>query len=118
MSNISELLLNNPDYSKILKKATIVSAELDIPAYLVGGSVRDKLIGKENSKDIDLMVEKNSELFSSELAKKLNVKTLIKFEKFYTYRIPYPDIEIEIAAARKETYNPESRKPNQVILIR
>jgi len=116
MSNISELLLNNPDYSKILKKATIVSAELDIPAYLVGGSVRDKLIGKDNSKDIDLMVEKNSELFSSELAKKLNVKTLIKFEKFYTYRIPYPDIEIEIAAARKETYNPDSRKPNTVTL--
>ncbi len=116
MSNISELLLDNPNYAKILKKASIVSSHLNIPVYLVGGSVRDKLIGKKNCKDIDLMVEKDSEKFSNELAKQLNIKKIIKFEKFYTYRIPYPEIEIEIAAARKETYNPDSRKPSTVTL--
>jgi len=116
MSNISELLLDNQNYAKILKEASTVSSRLNIPVYLVGGSVRDALTGKENCKDIDLMVEKDSEKFSNELAKQLNVKKIIKFEKFYTYRIPYPDIGIEIAAARKETYNPDSRKPETVTL--
>ena len=116
MSNISELLLDNPNYAKILKKASTVSSHLKIPVYLVGGSIRDKLIGKKSCKDIDLMVEKNGEEFSTELAKQLNIKKIIKFEKFYTYRIPHPEIEIEIAAARKETYSPDSRKPNTVTL--
>ena len=116
MSNISELLLDNPSYAKILKEASAVSSRLNIPVYLVGGSIRDKLIGKKDCKDIDLMVEKDSENFSNELAKQLNIKKIVKFEKFYTYRIPYPEIEIEIAAARKETYNPDSRKPNTVTL--
>jgi len=116
MSNISDLLLDNPNYAKVLREASAVSSRLNIPVYLVGGSIRDKLIGKKNCKDIDLMVEKDSEKFSNELAKQLNIKKVIKFEKFYTYRIPYPDIEIEIAAARKETYSSDSRKPSTVTL--
>jgi len=116
MSNISELLLENKKYAKVLKEASVVGSKLKIPVYLVGGSVRDKLIGQKDSKDIDIMVEKNSADFSNELAKRLNVKKIVKFEKFYTYKIPYPDIEIEVAAARKETYSPESRKPNKVTL--
>ena len=84
MSNISDLLLDNPNYAKVLREASAVSSRLNIPVYLVGGSIRDKLIGKKNCKDIDLMVEKNSEEFSNQLAKQLNVKKVIKFEKFYT----------------------------------
>jgi len=62
------------------------------------------------------MVEKDSSEFSKQLAKALNVKTVVAFEKFHTYKIPYKEIEIEIAAAREETYSSESRKPNKVIL--
>ena len=112
MSNISELLLENKSYAKVLKEASYIGTKLKIPVYLVGGSVRDRLLGEKDCKDIDIMVEKDSAIFSNELAKRLNVKKIVKFEKFYTYKIPYPDIEIEVAASRKETYIPESRKPN------
>jgi len=116
MSNISDLLFEKKECAKVFLKASEIGAMLEIPVYLVGGSVRDMLMNKGSYKDIDLMVEKNSAEFSNELAKALNVKTVIAFEKFHTYKIPYKDIEIEVAAARKETYSPESRKPNQVIL--
>ena len=102
MSNISELLLNNKYYIKVLNTAKQVGTELNIPVYLVGGAVRDLLLGNNKGKDIDLMVEKDSSTFTKELAKKLKVKTIISYEKFHTYKIPYSDIEIEIAAARKE----------------
>ena len=116
MSNISELLLNNKYYLKVLNTAKQVGKELDIPVYLVGGAVRDLLLGNNKGKDIDLMVEKDSSKFTKELAKKLKVKTIISYEKFHTYKIPYTNIEIEIAAARKETYKSDSRKPDTVIL--
>tara|TARA_Y100001970_G_scaffold32791_1_gene40670 strand:+ start:6585 stop:8012 length:1428 start_codon:yes stop_codon:yes gene_type:complete len=116
MSNISDLLFEKKECAKVFSTASDVGKKLNIPVYLVGGSVRDLLMGKESYKDIDLMVEKDSGTFSKELAKALKVKTIIPFEKFHTYKIPYKDIEIEIAAARKETYNPDSRKPNKVIL--
>ena len=116
MSNISELLFKNKRYSKVLNTTLEVGEELKVPVYLVGGAVRDLLLGYKDGKDIDLMVEKDSSKFTKLLAKKLNVSTIISYEKFHTYKIPYSDIEIEVAAARKETYKPDSRKPNKVIL--
>ena len=116
MSNISELLFKNNHYSKVLNTTLEVGEELKIPVYLVGGAVRDLLLGYKDGKDIDLMVEKDSSKFTKLLAKKLNVNTIISYEKFHTYKIPYSDIEIEVAAARKETYAADSRKPNKVIL--
>jgi len=116
MSNISELLFKNKHYSKVLNTTLEVGEELNIPVYLVGGAVRDILLGSIDGKDIDLMVEKDSSEFTKLLAKKLNVKTIISYEKFHTYKIPYSDIEIEVAAARKETYKPDSRKPDKVTL--
>ncbi len=116
MSNISDLLFEKEECSTVFLKASEVGERLNTPVYLVGGSVRDLLMNKMNYKDIDLMVEKDSAKFSNELAKALGVKTVIAFEKFHTYKIPYNKIEIEVAAARKETYSPDSRKPNQVTL--
>ena len=116
MSNISDLLFEKEECSTVFLKASEVGERLNTPVYLVGGSVRDLLMNKMDYKDIDLMVEKDSAKFSNELAKALGVKTVIAFEKFHTYKIPYNKIEIEVAAARKETYSPDSRKPNQVTL--
>ena len=116
MSNISDLLFEKEECSTVFLKASEVGERLNTPVYLVGGSVRDLLMNKMDYKDIDLMVEKDSAEFSNELAKALGVKTVIAFEKFHTYKIPYNKIEIEVAAARRETYSPDSRKPNQVTL--
>ena len=114
-TNISNLIKKNKKHYKIFKYAQEVSEDLNTSVYLVGGYVRDILL-KNDLKDIDLMVEENAKLFSEKLSKKLNVNKVIKFEKFHTYRIPYPECEIEVANSRKESYDPSSRKPTKVEL--
>jgi len=115
MANISDLLLKNKIHAKIFNHATSVGEELNTPIYIVGGYVRDLILGKD-LKDIDLMVENNSNTFAEKLAEKLNVKKIVKFEKFHTYRIPYDKADIEIATAREESYESSSRSPEKVIL--
>ena len=90
--------------------AGLLGDEMKISSYLVGGYVRDTLLGKD-LKDIDIMVNNDSKLYSEKLSKKLNVNKTVYFEKFLTSRIPYKDCEIEVANAREESYGEKSRKP-------
>ena len=101
MSNISKLLSKDALYSHIIEHSASTAEQLKMNAYLVGGFVRDLLLDKKLI-DIDLMVEGNAERFASKLSKKLKVNTVIEFDKFRTYRIPYKDFEIDIAEARTE----------------
>ena len=114
MSKISEILLNSEHY-KILKIAGQVGDSLNVNTYLVGGYVRDIILGN-HLKDIDIMVEDKVFEYSKKLSKKLNVNKTVEFEKFLTVKIPYKECEIEVANARKETYDKDSRKPKTVEL--
>ena len=112
MTNIKEILKNNKNI-KILEKAGSLGDKLSISTYLVGGYVRDILLGRD-TKDIDIMVNKDSLFYAKELSKKLNINKTVEFKKFLTARIPNKDFEIEIANAREESYNEESRNPEVV----
>ena len=57
------------------------------------------------------MVEGDAIKFSKNLAKELNVKKIVEFPEFSTVLIPYSEINIQIASARKESYRKKSRKP-------
>ena len=114
MSNISEILLKS-EHCKILKIAGEIGDALNINTYLVGGYVRDIILGN-NLKDIDIMVEDRVFEYSKKLSKKLNVNKTVEFEKFLTVKIPYSVCEIEVANARQETYDKDSRKPKTVEL--
>ena len=109
MSNI-EHLINKNKHLKVLEMAGEIGDAMHISTYLVGGYVRDLLLGKDLV-DIDIMVDKESFEFSKNLSNKLNVHKTIDFEKFLTSRIPYKECEIEISNARKEEYKQDSRKP-------
>ena len=115
MSNISKLLSKNKLYAPIIQHSGAVAKLQKVNVYLIGGFVRDILLDKENDIDIDLMVEGDAEKFAYKLSEKLKINKVIEFEKFHTYRIPYKDFEIDVAEARKETYESTSRKPSQVI---
>ena len=110
MSSISQLLTEKPLQANILKIAGEIGQDENIPVYVVGGYVRDALLNK-NNKDIDIVVEGNALFFAKKLAQLLNIQYTIDFDKFGTARIPHPEIEIEIATARSESYSSESRKP-------
>ena len=110
MSSINQLLDQNNPHKDIIKAAGNLSKSINIPAYLVGGYIRDILLGKI-SNDIDIMVEGDGIKFAKNLAKKLNVKTTVDYNNFGTAMIPHPDVNIEVATARKEDYKSDSRKP-------
>jgi len=112
MTNLKELL-NNTTNIEILKQAGSLGDELSISTYLVGGYVRDLLLGKK-TKDIDIMVNKDSLNYAKILSKKLKVNKTVEFKKFLTARIPHKKFEIEIANAREESYNEKSRNPDVV----
>lgn len=111
MSNISPLLTEHPKQAAILKAAGELGAQMNIPVYVVGGFVRDALMGRPN-KDIDFMVEGSGIKFAEKLSAKLGVGNIVIFEKFGTAMIPHSDVEIEVATARTESYQSDSRKPD------
>ena len=110
MSSISELLTGNPLHEEILITAGTLASKEKLPAYVVGGYVRDMLLGRV-SNDIDIMVEGDGIAFAKKLAKKLKVDITVDYDRFNTALIPHPELEIEVATARKEEYETNSRKP-------
>jgi len=110
---ISDIIANK-EHDEILKTAGNIGKELNIPVYLVGGYIRDAFLNKDRV-DIDIMVGNNVFEFSKTLSKRLKINTTVNFEKFQTSRIPHPECDIEIANARSEFYEPNSRKPSKII---
>lgn len=91
-----------------------VASELGERCYLVGGAVRDCLLGKPN-KDLDIVCS-NSERVVTELASRLEKQTgkkptVATFKKFGTHQIKMLGEEVEFVDPRKETYAYQSIKP-------
>jgi tRNA nucleotidyltransferase/poly(A) polymerase len=83
-----------------------VAAEKECRPYLVGGPVRDLLLGR-HSIDVDVTLEDGSSTLARALAKRLNGRVR-SFPQFLTYKVSAEGLpEIDIATARKERY----RKP-------
>ena len=111
MGSISELLTENALHEKILRTAGSLASKEKLPAYVVGGYVRDILLGRV-SNDIDIMVEGDGIAFAKKLALELGVDNTVDYDSFGTALIPHPELEIEVASARKEKYESNSRKPS------
>jgi tRNA nucleotidyltransferase (CCA-adding enzyme) len=80
-----------------------VAAAKDCRPFLVGGPVRDLLLGR-NAFDVDLTLEEGSSTLARALAKRVEGR-IRSFPQFLTYKVTaegYP--EIDIATARKERY--------------
>jgi len=75
-----------------------VRAATEAPVYLVGGAVRDLLLGRGRS-DVDLVVVGDA----AALAGKLGAET-VEHERFATAKVRLDGHEVDIAAARAETY--------------
>jgi tRNA nucleotidyltransferase (CCA-adding enzyme) len=94
---------NHPDPAAALAAAypelAAVAAAAPDPVYLVGGAVRDLLLGRGRA-DIDLVVEGDP----GALAAALGAEPLAAHERFGTLKLRLDGEEIDIAAARRETY--------------
>jgi putative nucleotidyltransferase with HDIG domain len=86
-------------------------AELDVRAFVIGGYVRDVILGRE-CKDIDVVVEGSGIELAKKVASKLGKGAQVNiFKNFGTAMIHLEDIELEFVGARKESYRDHSRKP-------
>jgi tRNA nucleotidyltransferase (CCA-adding enzyme) len=80
-----------------------VAAEKDCHPYLVGGPVRDLLLGRSVI-DVDLTLENGSSTLARALAKRVEGRVR-SFPQFLTYKVTAQGLpEIDIATARKERY--------------
>jgi poly(A) polymerase len=106
-----KLTLSEPLFEKIGGLADAMA----MPCYVVGGFVRDTLLGKP-CKDIDVMVVGEPIEFAKAVKSRLNGFGFAVFERFRTAQLHLNDealgeLKLEFVGARKESYNPDSRKP-------
>ncbi len=91
------------EFKEIIGLASQVSNETGMLAYLVGGFLRDLLLGVPNF-DIDITVEGSGIIFAEKLAKKLK-SGLRVHERFGTATLTLCNcLKVDIATARKEKY--------------
>ncbi len=102
--SIAEELRAEPGFAHVLEAIT-EAGNPDEPVYVVGGAVRDALLGHP-SYDLDLVVEGDVPSFAGRLAARLGGRVQTH-AAFGTAVIEYEGGEIDVATARTETY----RKP-------
>lgn len=80
--------------------------------YIVGGYVRDLLMKRKASTDIDFVTEQSGIELARNVAQDIDPKLKVSVFKTYgTAMIKYKDLELEFVGARKESYTENSRKP-------
>jgi len=99
--------IDNP----LLLRIGEIADNLSLPAYVVGGYVRDLIMGLEN-KDLDIVVIGDPVNFAREVEQNLQATAMVVFEKFRTAQMMVGDTKVEIVGARRESYDVGSRKPH------
>src|SRR5579872_5637579 len=95
----------------VFDKIARAAAALGTPAYLIGGFVRDKLIGRP-TKDADIVCAGDGIHLAHKVAESLKPRPSVSyFKNFGTAQIKWDGWEIEFVGARKESYREHSRNP-------
>ena len=93
----------------LLKRA---AAGLGVTAYIVGGYVRDKLLGRPHANP-DVVVEDGDALeLARRFAELAGAPPPVTFERFGTAQVTLTGRLVEFVTARTESYAPDSRKPD------
>ena len=79
------------------------AAAIDMPLYLVGGSVRDMLMG-EPVKDLDLVAEGDAPSLASEVSRERSGQVTV-YPRFRTATVKLDGQRFDLATAREETYS-------------
>ncbi len=100
-----------PKHLPYLHKIAEAAQEVAVDSYVVGGYVRDLLLGK-GAKDIDIVCVGNGIDLAKAAAKRFpdNPKVVV-FKNFGTAMFKADGFEFEFVGARKESYQRNSRKP-------
>ncbi len=93
-----------PELKEIIRRCARLSLEIGMPAYLVGGCLRDLILGVKNC-DLDITIEGNGILFAKKLAEESKAQLLVH-ERFGTATLTLPGcLKLDIATTRQEKYS-------------
>lgn len=96
--------------NRALDLVTEVAKEKACHPFLVGGPVRDLLLGR-SAIDVDLTLEEGSSTLARAIAKRIDGRVR-SFPQFLTYKVTADGLpEIDIATARKERYRTPGALP-------
>jgi tRNA nucleotidyltransferase/poly(A) polymerase len=96
----------------IFKKIGQAADRLQMDAYVVGGYVRDHILGRL-CKDIDVVCIGSGIELAEQVAREFDLPdhAVAIFKNFGTAMIKVDDWDVEFVGARKESYQRDSRKP-------
>jgi tRNA nucleotidyltransferase/poly(A) polymerase len=101
-----------PEEAALLQTVGAAAKALNMPAWLIGGFVRDKILGRP-CKDVDVVCIGDGIALAHEVAKRVKPRPAVAFFKnFGTAQIKTQGFEVEFVGARKESYRADSRKPD------
>jgi poly(A) polymerase len=97
---------------ELLSLLNSAADDLQVRAWIVGGYVRDKLLGREH-RNPDVVVEDGDALeLARRFAELADAPPPVTFERFGTAQVTLPGRLVEFVTARSESYATESRKPD------
>jgi poly(A) polymerase len=101
-----------PQQDSALPLLRRAAGELGVRAWAVGGYVRDRLLGREHP-DLDVLVEGGRALeLATRFASLAGAGRPAVFPRFGTAHVAWGDRLIDFVSARRESYAPDSRKPD------
>jgi poly(A) polymerase len=105
--NFQDLIHSHSSISAVAETAQ----ELGLPAFIVGGFVRDHLLGRP-CKDIDFVCVGSGIELAEAVARRMGKEGKVNvFKNFGTAQLVVGEWDLEFVGARKESYRKESRKP-------
>ena len=93
----------------LLKSAGSIARDEGVPMYLVGGSIRDMLLGRP-VEDLDLVVVGDAETMASIVAKRLSGQVVSR-SQFSTAKLKVDGVTLDLVTARSERYSKPGALP-------
>lgn len=101
-----------PHERKIFDTIAQAAEKINVPAYVVGGYVRDRLLAR-GTKDIDIVCVGDGIKLANMVASMFRPRPRVTiYRRFGTAALKHDDVELEFVGARKESYRADSRKPD------
>lgn len=89
-----------PEEQQVIDVVKEAAQEVGIKCYLVGGAVRDRVLGKENV-DLDFMCEQGAEKLAAHLAKKYNTGDPVQYDRSQAIMVPLGNQTLDFINAEK-----------------
>ena len=108
LNNDYRAAISLPAFEYISDAAT----EIGVDSYVIGGYVRDYILNREKSKDIDIVAVGSGIELAAKVSELMPGDPKVQIFKTYgTAMLRHENLEIEFVGARKESYTHHSRNP-------